>query len=53
MVYDEVMCGMGCIGIYYVWQSFGGVVFDFQFIGKGLGVGYQFIFVVLIGEKVY
>jgi adenosylmethionine-8-amino-7-oxononanoate aminotransferase len=53
LIFDEVMCGMGRVGTYHAWQSFGGVAPDLQTIGKGLAAGYQPLSAVLISGKVY
>lgn len=53
LIFDEVMCGMGRVGILHAWESLAGVAPDIQTIGKGLGAGYQPISGILVGQKVH
>ena len=51
MIADEVMCGMGRTGDYFV-SAREGVTPDIITLAKGLGAGYQPIGAALAGEKV-
>ncbi|KAI1378846.1 pyridoxal phosphate-dependent transferase [Hypoxylon crocopeplum] len=51
-IFDEVMCGIGRVGTYHAWQSFGSTSPDLQTVAKGLGAGYQPLSAVLIGKTV-
>lgn len=51
LILDEVICGMGRIGLQHAWQL-EGVAPDIQTIAKGLGGGYSPIAMLLMNGKV-
>lgn len=55
LIFDEVMCGIGRVGTWHAWQSFGGkeCAPDIQAVAKGLGAGYMPISAMLVSPKVY
>ncbi|KAG8836354.1 hypothetical protein FRC17_005640 [Serendipita sp. 399] len=57
LIYDEVMCGMGRMGVtYHAWQNpnsyTDGIPPDIQAVAKGLGGGYGTIGAVLLNSEV-
>ena len=51
LILDEVMCGMGRLGMMHAWER-EGIAPDIQIIAKGLGGGYQPIGGILIARRV-
>ncbi len=51
LILDEVMCGMGRLGVMHAWEL-EGVFPDIQVVAKGLGGGYQPIGGILISRRV-
>ncbi|MSP05779.1 MAG: aspartate aminotransferase family protein [Acetobacteraceae bacterium] len=51
LILDEVMCGMGRLGVMHAWEL-EGISPDIQVIAKGLGSGYQPIGGILIARRV-
>lgn len=52
-ILDEVMCGMGRMGVTHAWESYGdNEPPDIQVIGKSLGGGYACIAAVLMSKQV-
>jgi len=51
LILDEVMCGMGRLGVMHAWEL-EGISPDIQVVAKGLGGGYQPIGGILIGRRV-
>lgn len=49
-IVDEVMIGVGCIGVMFVYEYWG-VKSDIMMFGKGVGVGYMLIVVMLVSSK--
>lgn len=53
LILDEVMCGMGRMGVTHAWELYGdNEPPDIQAVGKGLGGGYACIGAVLMSKQV-
>lgn len=50
-IVDEVMIGFGCIGVWFV-MEYWGVELDIMIFGKGLGVGYILMVVIVVSDCV-